>query len=79
MQHTLVKPFIKCVDYWPREIPPSCLRAYRALIDEGQILEHNYVYNTTTHAVTLEYYAAMPHEWVLDELRKRKEVYTWQG
>ena len=69
---TSVKPFIKCVDYWPADIPPSCLRAYKALIAEGQIMNHEYIYNKQTHAVTIEYYAIMPHEWVLEELRKRK-------
>ena len=77
MQHTLVKPFIKCVDYWPTKIPPQCLQAYRELIDEGQIRNHNYIYNARTHAVTIEYYAIMPHEWVLEELKKRKERFQW--
>ena len=70
---TSVTPFIKCVDYWPTKIPPPCLQAYRELIAEGQIRNHNYIYNERTHAVTIEYYAIMPHEWVLEELKKRKD------
>lgn len=66
-----VKPFIKCVDFWPAEIPANKLAAYKALIDEGQILKHHVLYNQRTGSTTVEYYATIPHEWILEELAKR--------
>ena len=66
-----VKPFIKCVDFWPAEIPPNKLAAYKALIDEGQILKHHVLYNQRTGSTTVEYYATIPHEWIREELAKR--------
>lgn len=68
---TKINPFIKCVDFWPVQIPPEKLAAYRALIDEGQIRKHHVIYNRRTGSTTVEYYAIMPHEWVREELRKR--------
>ena len=68
---TQVKPFIKCVDFWPAEIPPNKLAAYKALIDEGQILKHHVLYNQRTGSTTVEYYATIPHEWIREELAKR--------
>ena len=69
-EHT-VKPFIKCVDFWPVEIPHNKLEAYGQLISEGQILKHQVVYNRRTGSTTVEYYSIMPHEWVREELAKR--------
>lgn len=68
---TEVKPFIKCVDYWPNHIPPAKLEAYRQLIDEGQIRKHHVIYNRQTGATIVEYYAIAPHEWILEELRRK--------
>ena len=68
---TEVKPFMKCVDYWPGQIPAEKLAAYRAMIDEGQIVKHHVIYSRGTGVTVVEYYAIMPHEWVLEELRKR--------
>jgi len=68
-----VKPFIKCVDHWPGKIQPKKLAAYKALIDEGQIRKHHVLVNRATGTTTVEYYAIAPHEWILEELRKRSE------
>lgn len=68
---TEVKPFIKCVDFWPVRIPHEKLVAYRQLIDEGQIVKHQVIHNRKTGATTVEYYAIVPHEWILEELAKR--------
>jgi len=74
-----IKPFIKCVDYWPEQIPPEKLEAYRQLIEEGQIRKHHVIYDRTTGSTTVEYYAIAPHEWILDELKKRSEAYARQS
>ena len=68
---TEIKPFIKCVDYWPGEVPEAKLAAYQGMIEEGQIRKHHVIYNRRTGSTTVEYYAIMPHEWVREELRKR--------
>ena len=68
---TKVKPFIKCVDFWPEYIPDNKLEAYRQLIEEGQIRNHHVIYDRNTGSTTVEYYAIAPHEWILDELRRR--------
>lgn len=68
---TQIKPFVKCVDYWPEHIPDDKLAAYKQLIDEGQIQKHHVIYDRETGSTTVEYYAIAPHEWILDELRRR--------
>ena len=68
---TKVEPFIKCVDYWPDEIPQKNLRAYKSLIDEGQIVKHHVMFNERTGSTTIEYYSIAPHEWILEELKRR--------
>jgi hypothetical protein len=72
---TQVKPFIKCVDFWPVQIPPEKLAAYKQLIDEGQIRKHHVIYNRTAGSTTVEYYAIAPHEWILKQLKERSEDY----
>lgn len=67
---TEVKPFIKCVDYWPQKIPPTHLAAYKAMISEGQILKHHVIYNRGTGSTTVEYSSTVPHEWILEEMGK---------
>ena len=68
---TDVKPFIKCVDYWPEQIPEIKLAAYKQLIDEGQIMKHHVIYERGTGRTVVEYYAIAPHEWIREELRRR--------
>lgn len=68
---TEVKPFIKCVDYWPEHIPDEKLDAYKQLIEEGQIRKHHVIYCKETGSATVEYYAIAPHEWILEKLKKR--------
>ena len=67
---TEVKPFIKCVDYWPELIPPEKLNAYKQLIADGQIRKHHVIVNKLTGSTTVEYYATVPHEWILETLKK---------
>ena len=67
---TEVKPFVKCVDYWPERIPPEKLKAYKQLIADGQIRKHHVIVNQMTGSTTVEYYATVPHEWILETLKK---------
>jgi len=72
---TKVKPFIPCVDYWPVKIPPEKMKAYNEMIEEGQIRKHHVTYNRVTGSTIVEYFAIAPHEWILEELKKRSERY----
>lgn len=71
---TKVKPFIKCVDFWPENIPPEKLAIYKQMIEEGQILKHHAIYNRRSGSTSVEYYAIAPHEWILEEMRKRSRL-----
>ena len=71
---TEVKPFIKCVDYWPTQMPQRSMRAYKQMVSEGQILGHHVTYNRTTGTTLVEYYANQPHEWIRSELKRRAEI-----
>lgn len=68
---TEVKPFLKCVDFWPDGIPDRKLAIYKQLIAEGQIMKHHVLVNKRTHATTVEYYSTIPHEWIRQEMAKR--------
>lgn len=66
-----IKPFIKCIDYWPGRIPPEKLEAYRQMIQEGQIMKHHVIYNRKSGSTIVEYDAIAPHEWILEEMKRR--------
>ena len=68
---TEVKPFIKCIDFWPDGIPERKRQIYKEMIAEGQIMNHHVLVNQRTHAVTVEYYSTIPHEWIRQEMAKR--------
>ena len=72
---TQIKPFIKCIDFWPVQIPPEKLAAYKQLIADGQILKHHVIVNQCTGSTTVEYYSTIPHEWIREELKRRSEHY----
>ena len=64
-----------CKDIWNRRIPPKKLNAYKQLIEEGQIRKHHVIFNRQTGSTTVEYYSTIPHEWVLEEMKRRLEHY----
>ena len=68
---TQVKPFIKCVDFWPDGIPERKLQIYKQFIADGQIRQHKVLVNMRTHATTVEYYSTIPHEWIRQEMARR--------
>jgi len=68
MSEMKVKPYIKCVDYFPSRIPATHLAAYKEMIDKGQILKQHASYNTATGSTIVEYFSTIPHEWILEEL-----------
>ena len=69
---TQIKPFIKCVDYWPGQIPPEKLQIYKEMIKEGQVKKYQVLYNQQTGSTTVEYFSIAPHEWILQQMRQRQ-------
>lgn len=66
-----IKPFIKCVDYWPGKIPQDRMEVYRQMIEEKQIRKHYVIHNRRTGSTAFEYYAIAPHEWILEQMAER--------
>jgi hypothetical protein len=66
-----IKPFIKCVDFWPGQIPPEKLAVYKQLIQEEQIRKHYVIHNRQTGSTAVEYYAIAPHKWILEQMAER--------
>ena len=58
-------------DTWKRHIPNEKLSAYKQLIDDGKIHVNQVVYERSTGITTVEYDSEMPHEWVIEELKRR--------
>lgn len=59
-----------CKDTWKRHILPEKLKAYKLLIQAGKISDYHVVYNHKAGTTTVEYYSTIPHEWILEELKK---------
>ena len=74
-----VKPFIRCVDYWPIKIPAPAMVAYKVMIDKGQIRKHHVMYNQNVGSTTVEYYSTIPHDWIKQELHKLTKEMTDNG
>ncbi len=68
---TEMKPFIKCVDFWPGQIPENRLKIYKEMISEGQIMKHHVIFNQQTGSTTVEYSSIAPHEWILEQMKAR--------
>ena len=60
-----------CKDTWTRQIPDNKLAAYRALIAEKQITKPHVTYDRQSGTTIVEYLAIAPHEWILEEMKRR--------
>lgn len=67
---TQAAPEIHCIDYWPEGIPSDKLQAYKVLIEAALIARQSVTVNRSTHATIVDYYSAIPHEWIRQELAK---------
>lgn len=63
-----VRPTIHCVDVWPGGLGKDKLRAYKAMIDAGQITKRKAIVNQRTGAVLVDYLSTIPHEWIREEM-----------
>lgn len=67
---TTVHPAIRCSDYWPHGIPKDKLRAYKAMIDAGQITKPTVTVNRSAGSVSVDYFATVPQEWIRQEMAR---------
>lgn len=68
----IVKPFIFYADVWKRNmLNHSKMQAYKQMELEEQIQVIKITFSRTAQLVVIEYKTTMPHEWVLEELKKR--------
>lgn len=67
---TMIEPYIKCYDYWCVPILELCLKAYKVMIEKGQIHGQRVIYNQEYGSSIVEYESTIPHEWILEELKK---------
>ena len=65
-----IKPFIKCVDFWPERLTKQQLAVYKKMMETGQIRTQHVVYNRSTGSTTVEYYSTVPHEWIRKEMKE---------
>ena len=69
---TKVKPFMFYADVWRREkFDKNRMAAYKVMENEKQIEVLKITYSKADGMVVIEYRSAMPHEWVIEELKKR--------
>lgn len=73
MDMVRVEPFVQCIDCWPGRIPKEKLAAYKQLIAEGMILKPHVLYSRKTGRTFVRYEAIAPHEWILEEMKRRVE------
>jgi hypothetical protein len=72
MPDRVVKPDMFYADVWPRQsLDKERMQAYKEMELEGQIQILKITYSKQNQIVVIEYRSAIPHEWVLDDLRKR--------
>ena len=68
----IVKPFLFYADVWNRErLDQTRMNAYKEMESENQIQILKVMFSKKDQIVVIEYKSTMPHEWVLDDLKKR--------
>lgn len=70
MTMTKATPEIHCVDVWPNGLGKDKLRAYKAMIDAGQITKRTCIINRATGRIMVDYYSTVPHEWIRQEMAR---------
>lgn len=72
---TPVRPMLPYADVWRREkLDSARMNAYRTMEAEGQLKLGKITYNRSEGLVVIEYRTTIPHEWVLQELKKLVSV-----
>lgn len=66
-------PDIRCMDYWPHGIPKNKLRAYKVMLDAGQITKPHVLINQKTGSMNVSYASTIPHEWIRQEMGRIAE------
>lgn len=73
-------PCIRCLDAWP---PNACtgaaMAAYRRMEQEGSLRLLRVERHPNTGRTLVDYLSAIPHEWVLEQLGRRKREIELSG
>lgn len=69
---TIVEPILPYADVWWRnDLDQTRMDAYSQLEKEGQMKIDKITFNKEENMVVVEYRTTIPHEWILEELKKR--------
>ena len=69
---TIVEPILPYADVWWRnDLDQTRMDAYTQLEKEGQLKIEKITFNKEQAMVVVEYRTTIPHEWILEELKKR--------
>ena len=73
-------PGIRCLDAWP---PNACtgaaMAAYQRMEQEGSLRLLRVERHPNTGRTLVDYLSAIPHEWVLEQLGRRKQEIEFSG
>ena len=73
-------PGIRCLDAWP---PNACtgaaMAAYQRMEQEGSLRLLRVERHPNTGRTLVDYLSAIPHEWMLEQLGKRKREIEFSG
>ena len=73
-------PGIRCLDTWP---PSTCIgaamAAYRQMEREGGLRLLRVERHPNTGRTLVDYLSAIPHEWMLEQLGRRKREIEFSG
>lgn len=76
----LEPPNIRCLDVWP---PNACtgaaMAAYRQMEQEGSLRLLRVERHPSTGRTLVDYLSAIPHEWMLEQLGRRKRETELSG
>ena len=69
---TIAEPMMPYADVWWRnDLDKTRMDAYAELEKEGQLKINKITYNKENEMVIVEYRTTIPHEWILEELKRR--------
>ena len=71
----VVRPFQHYADVWKREDLDSLhMGAYKEMEAANQLWIDHITFDKTTNLVVVEYRSTVPHEWILEEMKKLIEL-----
>lgn len=76
----LEPPNIRCLDVWPpRTCTGAAMAAYQQIGQEGGLCLLRVERHPNTGRTLVDYLSAIPHEWMLEQLGRRKREIEFSG